>query len=95
MARAQSCVVNGNETGGQFNCSIEYSIEFSRTVGHPVKLNRKVNRICNRAIELTPWFLQLTQNLSLNNPITEQLRLTYPMGTALTPSPSKPFSGLL
>ena len=40
--------------GGQFNCSIEYSIEFSSTVGHPVNLNRKVNRIFNRAIELIP-----------------------------------------
>ena len=32
--------------------SIDFSIEFCSTVGHPVKLNRKVKRIFNRVFNI-------------------------------------------
>ena len=46
-------------TGGQFNCFIEYSIDFyilfSSAVGHPVTLNRKLNRMfISIIVELGP-----------------------------------------
>ena len=70
--------------GSQFNCTIEYSIDFSiefcSTVGHPVKLNRKVNRIFNKAIELTPWLLKFNHTLFLSQENSLLRRVSTPPG---------------
>ena len=45
--------------GGQFNCSVAYSIHFSVEFYRVSHSSRKLNRIFNRAIELTPYFIAL------------------------------------